>query len=224
MRHQVAYWRARYASGVRAFDRRVALLIAYLRRKGMLENTYIVVTSDHGEQLFEHGDWSHGRGLWDHQLHVPLIVRAPNAQGGGRSVDEIVEQIDIMPTLLALAGAAAPETVQGRDLSHLILGDFGAEGGVSFGTATAKRPGLYSIRTKTHKLLLDIDTGEVQLFDLASDPLEQRDVAAANPDVAQRLKDSLAEHIAESLANGTLESELAEVSEDIQHRLRELGY
>ena len=225
MRHQVAYWRTRYASGVRAFDRRVARLMADLRRRGVLENTYVVVTSDHGEQLFEHGDWSHGRGLWDHQLHVPLIVRAPERHGAGRRVAEVVQQVDIMPTLLSLAGAAPASRMQGRDLSRWIRSESEQESGtVSFGTATAKRPGLYSIRTRTHKLLFDIDTGEIRLFDLVSDPREQRDVAADQPELAQDLKDRLAAHISDSLADGTLESELAEVSQEVQQRLRELGY
>ena len=80
MRREVRYWRARYASGVRAFDRRLGRLLGWLRETGELERSLLVFTSDHGEELHEHGDWSHGQNLYYHQPRVPLMVRNP----GGR--------------------------------------------------------------------------------------------------------------------------------------------
>jgi arylsulfatase A-like enzyme len=220
-RHELTYWRARYASGVRAFDRRLQELVSFLDERALLDRSYLVVTSDHGEELFEHGDWSHGQNLYDHQLHIPLLIRKPEARDAGQYVDEIVQLIDLMPTLLGFAGVTPPPGVQGRDFASP-TGD--EEDGVSFATATQRKPGLYSLRTKRFKLLYNIDSGRAWLFDLLADPGERRDLAARRPGVVDELRDLLGLHIAESVADGTLELEAAEVPEDLRERLKSLGY
>ncbi|TDJ70682.1 MAG: hypothetical protein E2O39_09705 [Planctomycetota bacterium] len=224
-RHRLAYWRTRYASGVRAFDRSVQTLLYHLEHAGLLETSWVVLTSDHGEQLFEHGDWSHGRSLYDHQLHVPLIMRAPRARDAGRRVGTIVQHVDLMPTLLSLAGVPLPDGLQGRDLSALLAGgSLATDEEVSFGTATETRPGLCTVRTPTHRLVLDVESGEMQLFDLVSDPGEQRNLAADSPELAEKLRDRLALHLVESTAAGTLESETGAVPESLRRQLEALGY
>ena len=108
MRREVTYWRARYASGVRATDRRIGELVQMLRQSGELEQSLLIFTSDHGEELFEHGDWSHGQNLFDHQLRVPLFIRNPQGLGGGTEVDTFIDLNDLMPTLLAAVGVDLP--------------------------------------------------------------------------------------------------------------------
>ena len=224
LRRELTYWKTQYASGVRALDRRLAPFLDYLRESGLLDRSYLVFTSDHGEQLFEHGDWSHGQTLHDHQLHIPLMIRQPGAEGGGRTVPHIVEQIDLMPTLLSLIGADAGGALQGRDVSQLLRRAAKGDLGASLATATHRRPNLYSLRSERYKLFFDVQSGEVELFDLNYDPGEQRDVAVAEPEVAAQLQDQLVEKIQASLADGTLESETADIPDEMRRKLEALGY
>ena len=82
---------------------------------------------------------------------------------------------------------------------------------------------LGSARSATHKLVYDVQTGEARLYDLAADPEEQTDVAAAEPEVKEHMADRLLRHLARVTAEA-LEAELGEVSEEMQNRLRDLGY
>jgi len=229
MRTQLGYWKGRYASGVRAFDRRFGRLIAGLRRDRRLDACWLVVTADHGEQLFEHGKWSHGRSLYDHQLHVPLILRPPASVRGelrGRRVAALVEHVDVMPTLLRLADVAAPAGMQGREIGNLVLGREGttaSEDALAFGSATENDPWLRSARSATHKLLLDVESGAARLYDLTADPGEQRDIADEQPELRARLVDELLRHLA-AAADAALEVETGAVPEELRERLKELGY
>ena len=77
---QLRAWKAKYAATVRQLDRRVGALISELRESGELERTWVVFTSDHGEEFLEHDSWEHGYSLCDHQFHVPLWMREPGAR------------------------------------------------------------------------------------------------------------------------------------------------
>ncbi len=224
MRHTLSYWKTRYGSGVRAMDRRLAPFFDFLRRRGILDRAYFLFTSDHGEELFEHGDWSHGQNLYDHQLHIPLMVRPPGGLPETRRIEDIVESVDLMPTILALAGAPAESTAQGRDVSGLFQGRADPAETATYATATQWHPGLHSIRTRNHKLLFDRDTRELWLYDLVQDPEEQQNVAENQAEIAAKLQHRLQAHIAESTARGTLEAEPAPIPEDILKKLRSLGY
>ncbi len=223
MRRDVDYWRRRYASGVRAFDRRLTPFIEHLRERGLLDGSVLVITSDHGEQLFEHGGWSHGLGLFDHQLHVPLLVRRPGGARGGAAVGEIVELTDVMPTILSLAAVRPPAGVQGRDLSGLGSGGVPAGDGVAFGSAAIAQPDLHSVRTPEHKLVMNTRTRRARLFDLAADPGETRDVAAEKADVAKALAARLDAHL-EELARARLATDETTLSDEERERLDALGY
>jgi arylsulfatase A-like enzyme len=221
MRLNEKYWRARYASGVRSMDRRLAELFEFLGESPTLEQSVVVVTSDHGEELFDNFGWSHGQNLYEHQLRVPLLIRRPGAEGGGSRVTGIVELLDLMPTLLELGGAEPVALAQGR---ALIATDAGANERVAFATATQRAPGLFAVRTARYKLHHDIETGQSQLFDLERDPGERNDVAESEPAIVETLLGRLQAHLSESLAGGTLDAESAEMPEDLQERLKALGY
>ena len=224
MRHTLSYWKTRYASGVRAMDRRLGPFFDFLRRRETLDRAYFLLTSDHGEELFEHGDWSHGQNLYDHQLRIPLLIRPPGGLREAGRVEDIVESVDVMPTILALAGAPAESRAQGRDVSSVFEGTTDPGEAATYATATQRHPGLYSIRTRNHKLLFGLDTGELQLYDLARDPAEQLNLGGSQPEITERLRNQLLAHIAESTAEGTLEAEPAPIPQDILDKLRSLGY
>ena len=106
----------------------------------------VVVTSDHGEELFDHGGWDHGFSLHEHQLHVPLMIRFPQGDLGGTRVRSLVRLVDLMPTLAGLIGHSGSQDLIGRDLLPLVTkGEEGAETRLAFATSVKEHPAVRSI-------------------------------------------------------------------------------
>ena len=91
-------------------------------RRGLLDDTLVAVTADHGEEFFEHGRNGHQQTLYDEVVRVPLVLHWPGRLAGGRVVRDQVRLVDLMPTFLAAAGAAPPYELQGRDVLPLAQG------------------------------------------------------------------------------------------------------
>lgn len=106
-----------YDAEIAELDFAVGEFLAELEEAGKLENTLLVVTSDHGEEFFEHGAFSHGASLYQEQLHVPLIVYWKGHMDGGVVATHLVHGVDLAPTLAAAAGAEAPASWMGKPLS-----------------------------------------------------------------------------------------------------------
>jgi arylsulfatase A-like enzyme len=106
---------ARHDAAVAQVDAAIGELLAELRRRGLLDTTFVLLTSDHGEELLDHGQVGHGGTLYDEVLHVPLVLRPPGGAGGERVV-EPARLLDVFPTLAGAAGIPAPGGVEGRDL------------------------------------------------------------------------------------------------------------
>lgn len=104
-------------------DVQFGLLLARLEARGRLDDTVVVVMGDHGEALGEDGLFHRCCSLDDGLSHVPLIVRLPGGEGGGKRVDAMVELVDVMPTLLELAGATAPAGIHGVSLAPALRGE-----------------------------------------------------------------------------------------------------
>jgi len=216
------YWRTRYAAGVRAFDRRIATLLKDLDQTGVLDRSYLVVTSDHGEELFEHEGWGHGKNLHEYQLRVPLIVRPPAARAGARRVAAPVRLIDLMPTLLSLAGADAPEGLEGADLSPLLRGEPAGPPPALFSSGVIEKPDMFAVQNGPYKLVVDGD--QSTLFDLEADPGETTDVSAREGKVAAELLDALSRHLESSSDGSRLPIRTADIPDAMQEQLRALGY
>jgi arylsulfatase A-like enzyme len=117
--------RSLYDGEIRYTDAAIAAALESLREKGLYENTIVVLTADHGEEFMEHGRIGHGNSLYDELLHIPLIIRSPQGrapQGPSRTIADPVSLIDIMPTVLDLAGIEIPEDIAGRSLRPLMEG------------------------------------------------------------------------------------------------------
>lgn len=133
----VAFLRGLYATSAFYADLWLGVLWQELDARGVLDDSVVVILSDHGEDLLEHGWMSHHHVLTDSSTHVPLIVRLPGGEGGGQRVREVVELIDVAPTLLGLQGLPIPETMTGVDRSACLRGG-GCGGGPGVARSEAK--------------------------------------------------------------------------------------
>ena len=184
----------KYLRTVKGVDDGVSRLLAYLEEEGELDNTAIVYTSDQGFMLGEH-DYIDKRWMYDESMRIPLIVRYPGTVRAGSRSDALVNNTDLGPTLLALAGVETPAYMQGRSLAPVLAGQVPDD----WRTSTYYRywmnyahhdvPAHYGVRTKDFKLIffygLPLDapgartadtTPGWELYDLRNDPKEMRNV------------------------------------------------
>jgi arylsulfatase A-like enzyme len=185
----------RYDENIRYVDGALGRLLRQLALLGELEQTVVVVTADHGEQFLEHSRFGHpSSSLYEESIHVPLIIREPG--GAAARIDALVESIDVPSTILELAGIAPP-LGQGRSLVPLLRGSTPSpEWAVfSFGRTEPEADGgpasdIETVRTGDRKLVRS--PAAVELYDLDSDPEEQRNLAADRADVVGALTAELA--------------------------------
>lgn len=231
------YVSALYDSGVRYTDRQLGRLIERLEERGLLDRTLLMVTSDHGEELWDHGLWGHGRAMLEHQTRVPLIVRVPPAMrealglsGSPEVIRQQVRLVDLYPTILDLLGVPLEHEVQGRSLRPLLAGR-------RLPPAPAFSESVYwgpmevkSLRGERYKYLRGIpkepDDAERQgwevVYDLETDPGEIEDVKDARADVLRKMR-TLLDHI---LRGGSTPQERVpgELDPEVEEQLRSLGY
>ena len=136
-------YRARYDAAARYLDRRTAELLDLLRARGFLKDAIVVVTSDHGEHLGEHGMLDHRISLYDTLLRVPLVVHRPGRYEGGAVVQAEVSLMDVYPTILAEAGVAVPA---GTGLDARPLPPKGGEGRTLLGEFASVEAHLDTLR------------------------------------------------------------------------------
>ncbi|MEM7307787.1 MAG: sulfatase [Planctomycetota bacterium] len=157
-----------YDAGVRSLDRQFGRLVAGLEARGLLEDSVVLITADHGEEFFDHGQPLHGQ-TFDECLSVPFFLRAPGSAGG--SSDQLVSHVDILPTLLELGGAP-PSDSQGVSLAPLLLGEGLPREREA--VVVQERGGPLGLRTKRWSLISV--QRELRLFDVLADPLQTVDL------------------------------------------------
>ncbi|HPQ67283.1 MAG TPA: sulfatase [bacterium] len=170
-----------YDRSLRYLDRELETFFARLRELGVLENALVVVTSDHGNGLFQHGDyWSHGEQLYDEHIHIPLLVKLPGKGRAGR-IRGMVETVDLLPSILELAGIDPPEGGDGTSFLPLLNGTGGKERVYAMSVLEDRlnrpRPREFAVRTRDAKLICR-PGGESSFYRLDRDPLEMADVFA----------------------------------------------
>lgn len=177
-----------YDTELRANDEAFGRLLALLRDLGLYERTLIVLTADHGEEFGEHGTWRHGHTLNQGLLHVPLIVKPPGPARAGRRVAAPVSNVDVLPTLLDLAGLPPLAGVEGRSLRALIEGRAEPPPRTIFAEQLSPKEALYAARDGRYKAVQQLLPRPARrLYDLTLDPHERVDLAAAPPAGARAL-------------------------------------
>lgn len=193
-----------------------------LRRLGLYDNSVIFFVADHGEEFWEHGDWSHGHSLHAELLDIPLIVKAPRQKEARRSA-RLAQHIDIFATALDYAGGEPGLHLRGRSLRR---GPAAADPPPSvFSMIDLDGRMAVSVVTEGWKLMVPRSANmgrSSRLFDRRADPAEHHDLHAERPIVVGYLETLLRQH--ESAEALRISSEVTEMSEELIRELRALGY
>jgi arylsulfatase A-like enzyme/Flp pilus assembly protein TadD len=211
-----------YDGEVAYADELVGRFLDHLDALGLYDRATIILLSDHGEGLGDHGEQGHGVFLYDEIVRVPLIVKLPGGAAAGRRVPDPVQHIDLLPTVLDLAGLPRLADVRGRSLAPLLRPDAGTipEQGVyaeslyprfHFGWSE-----LYSLTDERYRY---IRAPREELYDLRTDPGERHNLAAERTTAAVALRGAL-----DALLAGADIDRPAVVAEDTRERLQALGY
>jgi len=122
--YKAKYATAPYDGEIAYVDSAMGELLKQLRARGLYDDSVIAVMSDHGEALGDHGEDQHGMFLYDETIRVPLVIKLPDSasakRSGGKRIENQVELVDVLPTILQVTGVAIPKEVQGQSLLNLI--------------------------------------------------------------------------------------------------------
>ncbi len=205
-----------YNGEIAYLDEQLARLFDAVARRPDAARTVIVVVGDHGESLGAHDEATHGMLVFEPALRVPLVVRAPGVAAEVRH--DAVSIIDIVPTVLALAGRSA-EAADGRNLLGTAGADVDSYAESEYPTVAAWTPVAALVRGPWKLVMAD----RARLFDLRTDPGESQDVAAAHAATARELTAQL-QGMRRVTATPGASGVAAPVSAETAQRLRSLGY
>jgi arylsulfatase A-like enzyme len=238
VRHEKAW----YDGSIRGMDAEIGRLLDRLEHLGLAERVAVAFVSDHGEEFLEHGSHWHGLNVYGENANVPFLLWAPGFLPRGVEVAPTVQLVDVMPTLLDLAGLPAPERAQGRSLLPLV--QQAAAGKVA--AEWARRPAFteravrsgpggeigvlagYAVVKERWKLVQHTTARpglpERELYDHRADPLNLRDVAAEHPEVVAALATELARWRTWAEGQRLPADDAGTVDAAELERLRSLGY
>jgi arylsulfatase A-like enzyme len=230
-----------YDAALASIDAEIGLLVAQLRQRGILDHTVLIITSDHGENIGEHGLMSHAYSLHDTLIHVPLIIRYPDCFPPGQRVTQQVQLTDLFPTLLDLVGTEQPQIRQ--ELQGMSLLALPQEERLAYAEMLAPHPSMRALnrrvgapehtprvafdralrclRTPYYKIIWASD-GQHALYNLRQDPAETTNQYTAEPALAASLLallDSWRPPHDSSAAQPA-----PHIDGEVRQRLRDLGY
>jgi arylsulfatase A-like enzyme len=219
-------------------------IVQKLRDLGIYDRTLVILTSDHGEQFYDHGSWNHGNFLYDDALRVPLIVKFPGSRLRGRRMETPVRIVDLVPTILdelgirpekgAFDGESLLPLLDGRpEPPRRILADAIEE---NDDHGPGRIPRRIAISDGRLKVLFDQgfrpdylktltvrppDRKAIEAFDLVRDPGETTDVSAANAETIRRFRAEVEDLFRNAAPR---QAKRSTMSADVERQLRALGY
>jgi arylsulfatase A-like enzyme len=226
-----------YDGEVRLTDTLLGELFDDMRRRGILDGSFVIITSDHGEGFWEHDSYEHGNTFYDEEIKVPLIVYPPAGQTvRNRHVDAVTSSIDLYPTIAAIGGAQVPGYIEGQSMLGLLEENapcddgryFISEGArVDVGARAILKGDLKFISNKRPIFYNDKNFKDRELYNLRKDHLEQSNLADNRKDVLADMEKREKAHLSKAATfrdglRGTLEK--AKQTKGNLDALKSLGY
>ncbi len=221
-RPDMAYLRALYDEEVAFVDAQLGRFLAALDRQGQGQPPLVILTSDHGEEFFDHDGFEHGHTMYDELLHVPLVVRGSGVVPG--RVATPVSLVDLYPTVLEWAGVEVRAGLPGRSLGPMLRGDVLAPRPL-LAEAPLYGPPRSAIIHWPFKLVRTGRRGpsrHTELFHLGDDPAERHNLADREPELTRRLETTLTAVL--GAAQGETRGNEADLDPQLLEELRSLGY
>ncbi len=215
--------RALYHAEVAAVDQACGEFLEWFGKRRISKRTVMVVTSDHGEEFWDHGQFEHGHTLYEELIHVPLLIRAPG-RGWPETITKRVGLIDVMPTIFGLLGVDIPGSFHGESLVPLM------DGGVSrkaYAEALLYGYEWKAVLDDRYEFMYQSHGDRRLLFDLDADSLERNSIAADDPARVGRMAESLSEWFTNNVKRAGGEpqgGEIVDMDEEVIRKLRALGY
>jgi arylsulfatase A-like enzyme len=205
-----------YDAEIRYTDRQIGRIIDALDERGILSETLVVVTADHGEAFGEHGRFGHHPYPYEELIRVPLVIAGPGVSS--TTVDEQVSLLDLAPTILEQAGAATPSEMEGESFAPALAGE-----SIDDRTAMTISDGgsVYGCRTSEWKYIVRWDGDDEYLFDLTSDPNEAKNVRTDHPEVVDEFSTVIADYRERIETDDGAD---INHSAEVKQRLKDLGY
>ena len=221
--------RGLYNGEVRFVDDQIGRMLEEMDELGMLDDSWIALTADHGEEQFDHGSFDHGHRYEDEVTRVPLLIRAPGGKWkAGERVSWSARHVDIAPTFLDWLGVEPHPQLAGESLMPLIAGEEERHrpAYMEFNIYWKARRALFDGR---YKLIRDVEGERGYMYDLEKDPGEQQRLEKdhsryAELDAQLSALVSALDERARELRSGDAGQEAVELSEDVSGALRALGY
>jgi arylsulfatase A-like enzyme len=216
-----AFITAAYDEELLFVDVQLGKLLEGLRGRGALDDTVIVITSDHGEELFDHGGFEHGHTVHQELLHVPLVVSGPgvagNRHGGAVSI------VDILPTVLEALGLPPQEGILGRSLWGVAARDEVPPERELIAEGVLYGPERKALVRWPQKATLNVVSRERKLYDLEKDPTETENLAGAQPAVVNSMLSDLVDRVRDA-TRARIQQHAANIPAETREQLRALGY
>lgn len=206
-----------YLGEVAAMDEAIGRVLAELERRGRLDDTLIAALADHGESLGRHGEETHGAFVFDSTLAIPFLLRLPGGARAGERRTEAVSQVDLAPTVRAALGWGRAAGLDGRDL----LGDAPGPGVYFESYFGVQSFGWSQAAGFTDGRLKYVHSSAPELYDVAADPGETRDLLATSAAQAEPLRAALAELCGRPRL---VPAELTGHVDELQREIERLGY
>jgi len=224
------YLKDLYDAEVSYHDHYFGVFVERLKKLGLYDDTIFVITSDHGEEFDEHGSWGHGHTVYQDLLWVPYVVRFPGVVPAGKRISQAVSTMSIFPTVVEAAGVNMPSTVEAHSVLSWMRGAPPPAVPVAFSDFLDDRR---VIRAGRYKLILR-GTNET-MFDLGSDPEEQKELDRSKAPIAARYTTTLLGQFlgardrriwlkGDQGAGSKLERENAAIDDTLREQLKGLGY
>ena len=223
--------KAMYKGEITYQDEQLETLLKKIKELGLDQDTMIVITNDHGEELKEHGHMDHGWTLYDEMIRAPLVFSFPKAIKTNHVITDVFEHVDLAPTLSAVLGVETMDSAEGQNLMPLLTDQ--APHFLPLYAVSASRNKIRSIRVGDWKLFVGASKNRMFLFNIKKDPLEKNNVLKENP-IAARLCEI---YLGEALASPNKKTRLknmrsarsipstdATIDEETRKELEALGY